>query len=1711
MVAGQGCDPAAIAEVIVTRADGGQWRASGYRVTATALLTAAHAVADAHRIVLRFDAGQQTQWTADAEPAWCDPESDVAILRFTPPEEAPGTATVSYGGFVRDTSAVVDVHTAGFPLWKRRTGRSGTRYRDLHDAVGRLAVLSNRRDGTAEITVAPPAEPADRASSPWQGMSGAAVWAGRHLVGVVVEHHLPEGAGRLTATRLDRCLGRADGTRRDELCRLLGIADPLDLADVTPAPAGWRARSGYLDQVRDIAPVAGLYERTAELAELAAFCAGDDAYVHWQAGPWAGKTALMSTFVLDPPAGVDVVSFFVTARLAAQSDSSAFVDAVLDQLSALLGEALPAAMTTLSARDAHRRALLREAAARCAAAGRRLVLVVDGLDEDRGSVPGSGLASIASLLPKFVEDGLRVVVSSRPSPEIPSDVPADHPLRSCARRMLEVSPYATETARLAQRELDELLNGGQTHRDVIGLVAASGGGLSLPELEELCDQPRYVIEGMLSGVFGRTIAARLDHTTLEPKRAFLFAHETLRTKALDRIGPQRLGGYRDRIHRWAERYQSLGWPPETPPYLLRGYPRLVHETADWPRLLALAVDPDRHDRMLDLTGGDAAALAEIKTAQDLTLAQSRLDLTAMARLAMRREDLLARNADLPVQLPALWAALGQPARAEALAYGIDQADRQVEALSELAVTLAGQGDLDRAAALTDAVQTIAETIADPRQQELATAHAARAFAAVGDATRAAAALRTVGDPDLRAGTAVELATVWYAGGRPAEADGCADIASATTGQIASGDRRALMLCRLAHARAQGGDRSGVVDAIDQAGVAAGRIADPDLRVQALAQLGRAAALTGDRQRARALVVDAESAARSNALSSPPRLTEMAVEAADTDYAWTEAILESLTDPADQVRARLAVSRAVAAAHPTRARELLERAGGIAERRPWLVPWEVLGDLALALAAVGQRARAELVANAIDGDIWRSMAFARLGLAFATRGDYAAADEIADRVGEPRRRAVTLAKLALAAARAGDSAWSGVLADRAEATVRATADSRTREFVFADLDRARRLVEAGDRTGPPAGDRPAAPAQPPAAGTETPVTVPDTVSEGPVALVRAAADAGDLDRATALAERIADPAGRSSALAEVARAQVVAGNHAAVWQSIDAALVLARRERDVPTQAAMVARLARVAAGTGDHTRALGIARETYFALRQTPMLDDLAGAMIAVGETARAETLTWCVDDPGRRAAILAELAGAVTASRGAGDGAELFASAERIASGIADRRERAGRLTGVARALADTGEHERASRLANAAEESARNLYDPHRQAITLLDLADALAEAGQLDTASALVGTAEAVSRGPTDLQTQSTLLSRIALALARAGRADVAVSAARQVADPVRQPQVIAEVVAVLARGPDHELAEDLARTIRDEPSQHQALHDLALGVADHAPDRAERIADDIGAPGLRLRALAGLASAALDRRDRPRADALFAKADRLIGTAESGEFGWVDRAQLAKALVAADELERAAEVTSGIRDEHWQAIVRARFALRQVALGDDERARETVAGIIDPTRRATALLRVARAAAQQGRTEWAGRLVRSADAVCPEHVGANLRSMYLGELARALHAVDEPTEASKVQAQAEALAHDITDRGQRAEALTDLARAALARSGSDPHAVDTGRRLLALALSVGSWAAPLRVLVETDPTALVAIAELATKVASTYLPAGGPGAS
>jgi hypothetical protein len=396
-------------------------------------------------------------------------------------------------------------------------------------------------------------------------MSGAAVWAGDRIIGVITEHHRREGLGRLTATRLDQCLGSSEeGCRRT--ADALGDAG---WADTMPVSVTWLARSGYLQQVRDIAPAGALLDREAEIDELVEFCAEDEPYLYLQAGPWAGKSALMSYFVLNPPPGVAVLSFFVTARLAAQADSDAFAEALLDQLCAFTGYERPLELSN-SARESLRVGLLASAVERCRELGCRLLLVVDGMDEDRGARPGSGISSIAALLPKAVEGNLRIVLTGRPHPPIPEDVAQDHPLRGCRVRELPVSAHARATERVARLELDEILAGDRAlHNDLIGFITASGGGLTRDDLAHLTGSAPFELDAMLNGFLVRTVAARTDHETGEPTRVFLFTHETLHKEAVDRLGATLLNKYREQLSRWADTYRDLGWPPGTPGYLLR--------------------------------------------------------------------------------------------------------------------------------------------------------------------------------------------------------------------------------------------------------------------------------------------------------------------------------------------------------------------------------------------------------------------------------------------------------------------------------------------------------------------------------------------------------------------------------------------------------------------------------------------------------------------------------------------------------------------------------------------------------------------------------------------------------------------------------------------------------------------------------------------------------------------------------------------------------------------------------------------------------------------------------------------------------------------------------------------------------------------------------------------------------------------------------------
>ncbi|MER6667094.1 hypothetical protein ABT256_21305 [Amycolatopsis japonica] len=448
---------------------------------------------------------------------------------------------------------------------------------------------------------------------------------------------------------------------------------------------GMPVRTHYQQQVQRIAPER-LFDREAELAELAEFCTSVETagrYVWWRAEAWSGKSALMSWFVLNPPAGVRVVSFFVTSRLSSQNDRSAFVENLMEQLLALLGESLPPFLAE-STREAHLLGLLTEAAEVCSARGEHFVLLVDGLDEDRGVHSDREWHSIAALLPAELPAGMRVIVAGRPNPPIPGDVSRTHPLHDpTIVRTLMSSAQAQAIRHEMERELKRLLRG-TVERELLGLVAAAGGGLSAADLAELTECSQWEVDDQLRTVTGRSFAVRGNHFPAAGPDVYLLGHEELQITALEMLGSVAVEQYRERLYVWAQRYQQRGWPPNTPEYLLRGFFRMLQAVPDIPRMMSYATDPARHDRMFEISGGDAAALTEIAGTQRLLRQLDEPTLASLGVLAVQRLRLQGRNTTVPVGLPMVWARLGQVGRAVSLASGFAGAAPRAKALAGVA-------------------------------------------------------------------------------------------------------------------------------------------------------------------------------------------------------------------------------------------------------------------------------------------------------------------------------------------------------------------------------------------------------------------------------------------------------------------------------------------------------------------------------------------------------------------------------------------------------------------------------------------------------------------------------------------------------------------------------------------------------------------------------------------------------------------------------------------------------------------------------------------------------------------------------------------------------------------------------------------------------------------------------------------------------------------
>ncbi|WP_165914381.1 trypsin-like peptidase domain-containing protein [Streptomyces sp. AcE210] len=627
------------AEVLVEQR-GGTGYGSGLRLATTLVVTAGHVVDGGGSVRVRLSGGAPDEIVVTGRTVWRGASLDIALVELAPDVSLDEVAPMAIGVVPDEADGRLPFTAIGFPRHQSWTDADTATWRDsdqidgvipLGSSVKRGRLLLHRADGRR-------LEARD-----WSGFSGAGVVCEGSAVGVVVES---THSGGLEAVRLAAVIGayepRAEGEREPETSAT-AARELMASHGVVPAPLRGqeRRRPAYEAMLRQYAArCAELTGRDRELAGLLAFATGPDPYLMLVAGPWAGKTSLVTRFATGSHPGLDVVSFVISRR-DGQMRVQQFHRAMCDQLAALLGEFPPAEPDAAAFLSLWGRAMR--------IPGRSLLLLVDGLDEN--DYRELAEPSIAAQLPTALGPAAHVLVTSRHS-DVPLDVDGSHPLRTCGRQVLTPFPAATSLLLRARQELDHVL-AEPVPRTVLTTMTVAGGALSSMDIASIVNDSTLAIRRTLERGLSRVVEPRPG----SPAR-YTLAHDTLAVAVQEDLETEEFTRVRTAIDGWALGFAAAGWPDDTPDYLTEAYPTLLL-TEGAGRTLADLASPARRALLRRRTNGDLAALSELSNAARLLEAAPACDLTLLTRVSLLRKRIEDDNFTVPSTYPLLLVRLGR--------------------------------------------------------------------------------------------------------------------------------------------------------------------------------------------------------------------------------------------------------------------------------------------------------------------------------------------------------------------------------------------------------------------------------------------------------------------------------------------------------------------------------------------------------------------------------------------------------------------------------------------------------------------------------------------------------------------------------------------------------------------------------------------------------------------------------------------------------------------------------------------------------------------------------------------------------------------------------------------------------------------------------------------------------------------------------------------
>lgn len=1081
------------------------------------------------------------------------------------------------------------------------------------------------------------------------------------------------------------------------------------------------------------------------------------------------------------------------------------------------------------------------------------------------------------------------------------------------------------------------------------------------------------------------------------------------------------------------------------------------------------------------------ALALVGRAQEaIGLAELMTDPTRKARvlatLGLRLHDRLGRAAEGAQLL----------ARASQIALGLARAEQRSAATEELAAALIEGGAWEIAFDTTVAVE-------NPYQRVLLLARLVHTAVAAGAwdtiAGRAIALMSLPQPPEVQSTVVTELAQAGLVDHARELVDrierperrgtvqrvlalrllerGASEAATQIAAQIGPPQQRSATFADLASAVIERGRSDAVLALVVQAAEAARQAPDDRARAYGLRRLALLALKAGERELARNLATEAADAAEA-------ALTARATAAQPTMQEQPDR-LPGGSQGQEPARSRDAM-RASFVDMLTQA-GLWNRAVAFAEaiETGWQQEQQVVAIIEAMLAA-GELERATTLASGATNPAVREQQLARTGLGWAQAGAAERAFATAGAIESPETRVQALAEIgktfaAAGVAEAAERAWATVEATIVAATGRQVADSGADGHTPAAHDAlaaraAYVLAEAGK------GARAVALAT----ALESPeLRVATLVGIGRLLVdteaVEAARQAWAIAEATA--REVDDPAQRAILLANVAQANMLAGNRdngLALYNEVSA---FVRGLYDERVRQGILLQIDRSTPGSewpwyGRVGAALNEDEAHLAGLWYQPYGSGIAAALVIEDDQERATALqsalteiarwngirlapelppaSWPPEDaallpwgpggdvqpaPLRPEELLAlrpteepeaptplapvdmqpPLAEQAPSPPAFPEG-DSFEQAIQQARGLLTPHERAGGLAQVARDMALAGQRADADRVCDEAARIARSIEDPRLRFAALSGVARALAETGQCERAHNLA-------------QTIDDPLHR--------GRALVATAQAQTAAGRPDEARALCEEAALLAgHGADAEERANLMCTVVEtyaEAGGWQRATDLARSI----DERRQRSAA--------LCALAAVVARTVGRRE---AEPLFRQAIEAARTIDSTHQRAAGERAVVEALAASGDLPQARELTTTITIARHRAAANAAIATALAQAGDAAGAAQLARAIEGDRQQADALGAVAgaftRAGALAAASEYFDAALAAADRITnPRHAAETLVALGLQ-----LSEAGREQAADDCFARAHTASQQITSQRQQAESLGGLARC-LANAG------------------------------------------------------------